>query len=72
MFKNIANLGSDMKSYYPKISEPNLLLNGTFYSTNLLTSETKGFPSSVHFNKWTPICQYYWQLSKIKDLYMLR
>lgn len=49
MFKNVASLESDSKSYCPKISQPNILLNGAVYSTNLLTSETKAFQIKCPF-----------------------
>ena len=48
MFKHVANTDSDSKFNYLKISQPNILLNASVYSTNPLTSETKGF--QIHFN----------------------
>lgn len=53
MFKNAANLESNSKSSYPKISQRNIISNGTVYSTSPLTSEIKEFQINVHFNKWT-------------------
>lgn len=49
MFKNAADLESDSKSSYPKISQTNILSNGTVYSTSLLTSEIKEFQIKCPF-----------------------
>lgn len=48
MFKNAANLEFNSESY-PKISQPNILSNGTVYSTSLLTSEIKEFQINCPF-----------------------
>lgn len=49
MFKNAANLESNSKSSYLKISQANILSNGTAYSTSLLTSEIKEFQTDCPF-----------------------